>query len=67
MVILMMFISHPKGAMTLKSDKERISVYLDTELKGWLSQEAKNKNRSMSNYIGTALERIKKGELTLDI
>lgn len=53
--------------MTLKSDKERISVYLDTELKGWLSQEAKNKNRSMSNYIGTALEQIKKGELTLDI
>ena len=53
--------------MGLKSDKERISVYLDTDLKGWLTQESKNKNRSMSNYIGTALEQIKKGDIIIKI
>lgn len=53
--------------MGLKSDKERISVYLDTDLKGWLTQESKNKNRSMSNYIETALEQIKKGELKINL
>ena len=53
--------------MGLKPDKERISVYIDTDLKGWLTKESKNKNRSMSNYISTALEQIKKGELKLNI
>lgn len=53
--------------MGLKEDKQRISVYLKKELKNWLEQEAKENNRSLSNYIGTALEQIKKGELKLDL
>lgn len=52
--------------MGIKADKERISVYLDRDLKGWLTERAKLDNRSMSNYIGAALERIKNGELDPD-
>ena len=49
--------------MTLTTDKTRISLYLDNELKEWVAQEAKKCNRSMSNYIETVLEQIRKGEL----
>ena len=49
--------------MTLTTDKTRISVYLNDDLKKWVSKEAKKKNRSMSNYIETILELIKNGEL----
>lgn len=52
--------------MAISSDKERISVYLDTELKTWLANQAKQSNRSMSNYIGTALEEIKQGKLKVN-
>ena len=46
--------------MVLKPDKERMSVYIDTDLKGWLTQESKNKNRSMSNYVEWILNELKK-------
>lgn len=45
--------------MGLKADKERISVYLDRELKGWLVERAKQDNRSMSNYIEATMEQMK--------
>ena len=51
------------GIMTLTTDKTRISLYLDNELKEWVAKEAKSKNRSMSNYIETILELIKKGDI----
>jgi pantothenate synthetase len=53
--------------MTLTTDKTRISLYLDNDLKEWVAKEAKKKNRSMSNYIETILEQIKKGGLKVDI
>ena len=49
--------------MTLTTDKTRISLYLDNELKEWVALEAKKCTRSMSNYIETVLEQIRKGEL----
>lgn len=53
--------------MTLTTDKTRISLYLDNELKEWITKEAKKKNRSMSNYIETVLEQIKRGNIKADI
>ena len=53
--------------VTLTTDKTRISLYLDNELKKWITKEAKKKNRSMSNYIETVLEQIKKGNIKADI
>ncbi len=53
--------------MTLTTDKTRISLYLDEELKNWVVKESKKKNRSMSNYIETILEQIKKGNIKINI
>lgn len=53
--------------MTLTTDKTRISLYLDEKLKNWIAQEAKQKNRSMSNYIETVLEQIRQGKIKVDI
>ena len=53
--------------MTLTTDKTRISLYLDNELKEWVAKEAKEKNRSMSNYIETVLELIKKGDIKVKV
>ena len=53
--------------MTLTTDKTRISLYLDEELKVWIAKEAKQKNRSMSNYIETVLEQIRQGKIKVDI
>jgi len=50
----------------LTTDKTRISLYLDNELKEWVAREAKNKNRSMSNYIETILDQIKKGQIKVE-
>ena len=52
--------------MTLATDKIRISVYLDANLKDWLENEAKQRNRSMSNYIETVLALIKEGKVKVD-
>lgn len=48
--------------MGLKDDKERISVYLNKDLKRWLAQQAKQNNRSMSNYISATLEQIRENQ-----
>ena len=53
--------------MVLTTDKTRISLYLDNDLKQWIAQEAKKSNRSMSNYIETVLEQIKKGEIKVKV
>lgn len=52
--------------MTLTTDKIRISVYLDATLKEWLEKEAKQRNRSMSNYIETILALVKDGQVKVD-
>ncbi len=52
--------------MTLATDKVRISVYLESNLKEWVENEAKQRNRSMSNYIETILSLIKEGKVTVD-
>ncbi len=54
------------GIMTLTTNKTRISLYLENDLKEWVAQEAKKNNRSMSNYIETVLEQIRQGQLKLD-
>jgi hypothetical protein len=51
----------------LTTDKTRISLYLNNDLKEWIAKEAKNNNRSMSNYIETILEQIKKGQIKVKI
>lgn len=53
--------------MILTTDKTRISLYLDNDLKKWIAKEAKKNNRSMSNYIETILEQIKKGEIKVKV
>ena len=53
--------------MVLTTDKTRISLYLDNDLKKWIMLEAKKNNRSMSNYIETVLEQIKKGEIKVNV
>ena len=53
--------------MTLATDKTRISLYLDNDLKEWVTKEAQKKNRSMSNYIETVLELIKRGEIKTNV
>ncbi len=45
--------------MTLATDKTRISLYLENDLKEWVAKEAAKNNRSMSNYIETILEQIR--------
>lgn len=50
----------------LATDKIRISVYLESTLKEWVENEAKQRNRSMSNYIETILSLIKEGKVTVD-
>lgn len=52
--------------MTLATDKIRISVYLEATLKEWVENEAKQKNRSMSNYIETILALIKEGKVEVN-
>jgi hypothetical protein len=52
--------------MTLVTDKVRISVYLNGTLKEWVENEAKKRNRSMSNYIETILALIKEGKVKVD-
>ena len=52
--------------MTLTTDKTRISLYLENDLKDWVAREAKKNNRSMSNYIETVLEQIRQGQLKID-
>ena len=51
----------------MTTDKTRISLYLDNDLKEWIAKEAKKNNRSMSNYIETVLEQIKKGEIKVKV
>ena len=53
--------------MTLTTNKTRISLYLDNDLKEWVAQEAKKQNRSMSNYIETVLEQIKEKKLKINV
>lgn len=52
--------------MSLATDKTRISLYLDEGLKKWVTEEAKRKNRSMSNYIETVLDLIRQGKVKVE-
>lgn len=52
--------------MSLATDKTRISLYLDEKLKDWVTDEAKKKNRSMSNYIETVLDLIRQGKVKVE-
>lgn len=46
--------------MVLTTDKARVSLYLDNEVKQWLEETAKEQNRSMSNYVEWVLNELKK-------
>lgn len=52
--------------MALTTDKIRISLYLDKELKDWIQEQSTKKNRSMSNYIETILTLVKEGKIKVD-